>query len=184
MQRNTSPNIASNSRENSNASNKERCSVSRRSTTRLCRTRCCSKPNFLYGNNSEFGRIIETIRRYNWFYLIPAKEGRYIWFRHNLILLSPPARFGGLAVPIFHKIACFGYENSRKLTSPLSELIKEQSLVYSINDFQQKKLKNEIKTERPRRYKSTLTQLQSRTNGNEYRNTGKRNIKLANFIPN
>lgn len=51
----------------------------------------------------------------------------------------------------------------------MSGLIREQALVsvYSINDFQQKKLKNEIKTEREGRYKNSLTQIQNQMNGNE-----------------
>ena len=68
---------------------------------------------------------------------------------------------------MFHEIASFADKNSRKLTLLLCEFIKEQSLAHSISNFQQKKLKNEIKVERERRHKTTLTRLQNRINDNE-----------------
>ena len=51
----------------------------------------------------------------------------------------------------------------------MSGLIREQALVsvYSINNFQENKLKNEIKTEREGRYKNSLTQMQNQMNDNE-----------------
>ena len=76
---------------------------------------------------------------------------------HDGILLSLPARFCGHGIPVFHKVACFEYKNSRKLTLPLSELIKEQSLVYSINNFYKKKLKIKSKRKEKEDTKNNLT---------------------------
>ena len=49
------------------------------------------------------------------------------------VFLSLTARYGGLGIPIFHSIAAFEYENSRKITSTLRNLIKDQNTQYSIN---------------------------------------------------
>ena len=67
---------------------------------------------------------------------IPAITG-YTCSEHDQILVSLLTRFGELGITIFHEIVCFEYENLRKLTS-CSELIKEQSLVYSSTIFGKK----------------------------------------------
>ena len=56
-------------------------------------------------------------------------------------------RFGGLAIPLFHNDAKYEYENSRKLTSSLTQLIKGQYQIYSVNETKQKSIqtKNKIK---------------------------------------
>ena len=68
---------------------------------------------------------------------IPAITGGYICSEHDQILLSLLTRFGELGITIFYEIVCFEYENLRKLTS-CSELIKEQSLMYSSTIFGKK----------------------------------------------
>ena len=71
----------------------------------------------------------ETIRHQ----FIPAITGGKQCSNDERVLLSLPARYGGLGIPIFHSIAAFEYENSRKITSTLRNLIKDQNTQYSID---------------------------------------------------
>ena len=56
-------------------------------------------------------------------------------------LLSLPTRFGGLGILLIHENVGIEFENSRKLTSSLTDLIKDQSVPYSINRLEQRKIK-------------------------------------------
>ena len=64
--------------------------------------------------------------------------------------------------------------SSTKFQENFSKLIKQQSLVYTNNDFQEKKLKNEIKQKETEDTKILLTQLQNQMNDN---------VKRLNTIP-
>ena len=54
----------------------------------------------------------ETIRNQ----FIPAITGDKQCSNDESVLLSLPARYGGLGIPIFHSIAAFEYKNSSKIT--------------------------------------------------------------------
>ena len=71
----------------------------------------------------ELLKPLEDLIRFNF---IPATTDGHLCSDNNPILLSLPVRFGGLAIPLFHNDAKYEYENSRKLTSSLTQLIKDQ----------------------------------------------------------
>ena len=100
---------------------------------------------------------------------IPSITGGHICSNDERVLLSVPARFGGLGIPLFHENAGIEFENSRKLTSSLTDLIKDQSVLYSVNGIEQKKIKTTIKTERENTQKNVLNTLQNRLNENQVR---------------
>ena len=85
------------------------------------------------------------------------------------VLLSLPTRFSGLGVPLFHENAVIEFENSRKLTSPLTDLIKNKSVLYTVNGTEQKKIKTTIKNERENIHKNVFNILQNRLNENQLR---------------
>ena len=103
------------------------------------------------------------------FKFIPSITGGYICSNDERVLLSLPARFGGLGIPLFHENAGIEFENSRKLTLSLTDLIKDQSVLYSVNGIEQKKIKTTIKTERENTHKNVLNTLQNRLNENQLR---------------
>ena len=78
-------------------------------------------------------------------------------------------KFGGLAISMFHNDAKYENENSRKLTSSLTQLIKDQYQIYSVNKTEQKSIKSNIKINKEERYKATLTELRTRLNENRKR---------------
>ena len=82
------------------------------------------------------------------FHFIPAITGGHLCSDNERLLLSLPLRFGGLAIPLFHKDAQYEYENSRKLTSSLAKLIKEQNQMYIVNELEINSIKGNIKTEK------------------------------------
>ena len=69
----------------------------------------------------ELLKPLEDVIRFNF---IPAINGGHLCSDNDRILLSLPVRFGGLAIPLFYNDAKYEYENSRKLTSPLTQSIK------------------------------------------------------------
>ena len=82
------------------------------------------------------------------FKFIPSITWGHICSNDKHVLLSLPTRFGGLGIPLFHENASMEFENSRKLTSSLTHLIKDLSVLYSLNGIEQEKIKTTIKTER------------------------------------
>ena len=99
------------------------------------------------------------------FKFIPSITGVYIGTNDERVLILLLARFGGLGIPLFHESAGIEFENS--LTSSLTDLIKDQSVLYSVNGFEQKKIKTTIKTERRNIQKNLLNILQNRLNYNQ-----------------
>ena len=63
-------------------------------------------------------------------------------------LLSLPARYGGLAIPVFHKQAEVEYINSRRITTELTSLITDQQMEYTVDEVAIKKIKLQIKSEK------------------------------------
>ena len=72
-------------------------------------------------------------------------------------------RFEWIAIPLFHNDAKYEYQNSRKLTSPLTQLIKDQYQTNSVNKTEQKSIKTNIKMHKEW-YKATLAELQTHLN--------------------
>ena len=67
---------------------------------------------------------------------IPAITGGHICNDTERKLLSLPARFGRLTIPIFPEKAAVEYSNSRKFPAQLAPLIKDQG-IYSRQDSNQ-----------------------------------------------
>ena len=84
-------------------------------------------------------------------------------------MLSLPARYGGLGISIFHSIAVFEYENSRKITSTLRNLVKDQNTQFSIDHVGVTNIKPTIKTKREIRYKEILEDLRGKMSLKEKR---------------
>ena len=63
----------------------------------------------------------------------------------------------------------YEYENSRKLSSSLTQLIKDQYQIYSVNETEQKLIKLNIQRNKEERYKATLTELQTQLDENQRR---------------
>ena len=63
-------------------------------------------------------------------------------------LLSLPARYGGLAIPVFHEQAEVEYINSRRITTELTSLITDQQMECTVDEVAIKKIKLQIKSEK------------------------------------
>ena len=87
-------------------------------------------------------KSLEDVIRFNF---IPAITGGHLCSDNERILLFLPVTFGGVAIPLFHNDAKYVFENSRKLTSSLTQLIKDQYQIYSVNETEQKSIKLNIK---------------------------------------
>ena len=74
-------------------------------------------------------------------HFIPAiTEGHILSEADNRKLISLPVRFGGLGIPIYQEICTREYENSRKVTLPLTPRIVEQEQEYTHNKEREKKI--------------------------------------------
>ena len=73
--------------------------------------------------------LLEEVSRFKF---IPSITGRLICSNDELVLLSLPTRFSGL----IHENAGTELENSRKLTSSLTDLIKNQLVLYYVNKIE------------------------------------------------
>ena len=63
----------------------------------------------------------------------------------------------------------YEYENSSKLSSSLTQLIKDQYQIYSVNETEQKLIKLNIQRNKEERYKATLTELRTQLDENQRR---------------
>ena len=68
---------------------------------------------------------------------IPSIAGGHICSNDERVLRSLPRKFSGFEIPLFHENADIEFENSRKLASSLIDLIKDQSVLYSVCGFEQ-----------------------------------------------
>ena len=75
-----------------------------------------------------------------------------------------PAKFGGLAIPINCENVQCEYESSKKAKTSLAMSIKEQSRIYSVDETDQKTIKENIESSTEERYKETLTELRTHMN--------------------
>ena len=99
----------------------------------------------------------------------------------DCILLSLPVRFSGLAIPQLD--VKYEYENSRKLILSLTQLIKDQCQIYSVNEAEQKSIKTNIKIDKKERYKATLIKLRTHLNENQKHLNDKSQVKgVSNWL--
>ena len=102
-------------------------------------------------------------------YFIPAITEGHHCSQDERKLLSLPARFGGLAIPIFSQITEREYEYSKKASQQLTENIKSQTAEYSFDNTAHHSTKNDIKRSRNLEHEQTLAELQERMNGDQKR---------------
>ena len=69
------------------------------------------------------------------------------------------AKYGGLGIINPSKISDREYHNSRILMQEGSRLIKNQDLIYNIDQIKLKEIKNGIKCEKSKRYQDILTKI-------------------------
>ena len=93
------------------------------------------------------------------FEFIPSITGGHVCSDDERKLLSLPTRYRGLALPLFHEISSSEYENSKKLTTSLPQLINDQTKVYHVHEIDQRKIKLDVWSKREHRYKNTLIEL-------------------------
>ena len=90
-------------------------------------------------------------------------------------------RFGGLAIRLFHNDVKYEYENSRKLTSSLIQLNKDQDQIYSVKGTEQKLIKTNVKIKK--NDKATLTKLRTHLNENrKCLNNITQGKKVSNYL--
>ena len=109
----------------------------------------------------SLGELLKPLEGCIRFNFIPAITGEHLCSDNDRILLSLPVRFGGITIPLFHNDAKYEYENSRKLTSSITQSIKNQYQIYSDNKTEQKSIKLNIKINKEERYKAFLTELRN-----------------------
>ena len=109
---------------------------------------------------------LEEVIRFNF---IPSVTCGHICSYGKRVLLSLLTRFGGLGILLFHENTGIEFESSRKLSSSLMGLIKDQSVLYSVNGIKQKNIKTTIKTEKENIHKNVLNTLRNCLNENQLR---------------
>ena len=70
---------------------------------------------------------------------------------------------------ILRSDAKYEYENSRKLISSVTQLIKDQNQIYSVIESEKKSIKSNMKINKEELYKGTLTELKTQLNENQNR---------------
>ena len=91
-----------------------------------------------------FIRTIPSLKRLEdvvFFNIIPAITGGNLCSDNDCTLLSLSERFGELAIQLLQNDAKYEYENSRKLKSSRTKLIKGPYQIYSVNETEQKSKK-------------------------------------------
>ena len=121
------------------------------------------KPTPFMRNIPSQGELLKPLEDLFRFNFIPAITGGNLCLDNDRILLSLPVRFGGLAIPLFHNNAKYDYQNSRKLTLSLTQLIKDQYHIYSVSETEQKSIKSNMLINKEERYKATLTEFNNST---------------------
>ena len=76
------------------------------------------------------------------------------WYGQETIITT--SRHGRLGLTNFTETSSIEYENSRKVTSALSQSIIDQQIEYSVNKEEIRKIKNEIKQDREGKFKNIL----------------------------
>lgn len=92
-------------------------------------------------------------------------------------------RFVGLAIPLFHNDPKFENENFRKLTLSLTQLIKDQYQLCSVNKIKLKSTESNLKIHKEEWQKATLSELQTHPNQNQKRLSNIRQEKgVSNWL--
>ena len=95
------------------------------------------------------------------FKFIPSIAGGHICSSDKPVLLSLPARLGGLGIPLFHVLSLKTREGSHQYIDWFNER--------PISTVLRKRIWTTIKTERENIHKSVLNTLQNRLNSNQLR---------------
>ena len=74
-------------------------------------------------------------------------------------LFELPAKYGELGITNPSKISDREYHNSRILTEEGSQFIKNQDLIYNVDQIKLKEIKNGIKCEKSKQYQDSLTKI-------------------------
>ena len=111
---------------------------------------------------SHLIKQLEDVIRFNF---IPAIISRYLYLGKALILPFFPVKFGELAIPLFHNNAQQEYGNSRKLTSSLTQLVKDQYQIHSFNQTELKSNQNKHKNELRRKISSNVDRITNSSEG-------------------
>ena len=99
---------------------------------------------------------------------LPTITGGMLVNENERLLISLPAKDGGLAIPIFRDLCQIEYENSKLITSHLTEKIKIQQYQYT-KDPQLSVKKNQIKEKKKDRNQSIMKRLETTLNENQLR---------------
>ena len=110
-------------------------------------------------NNSRISGIAETFRGYNslQIYSINNRWTHLLWQWTQAAIT--PSKIWRCCYPLFHEVVTSEHENSKKLTTSLSQLIKDQSKVYHVDEIDQRKMNSDIRSEREHCHKNTLNEL-------------------------
>ena len=119
------------------------------------------KLTYFMGTIPSLGELLKPLEDVIRFNFIPAITGGHLCSDNDRILLSLPVRFGRLEIPLFHNDAKYEYQNSRNFTSSLTQSIKNQYQIYSVNETKQKSIKLNRKINKEERYKANLTELRT-----------------------
>ena len=105
--------------------------------------------------------ILKPLDDYLTEHFIPAITEGHILSQADRELISLPVRYGGLGIPIYQELCTREYENSRKVTSPLTPKIVAQEETYSHDKAREKQIDIEIRTAREESHKNKLQTLRS-----------------------
>ena len=125
------------------------------------------KLTYFMGTIPSLGELLKPLEDVIRFNFIPAITGGHLCSDNDRILLSLPVRFGRLEIPLFHNDAKYEYQNSRNFTSSLTQSIKNQYQIYSVNETKQKSIKLNMKINKEERYKANLTELRTQLDENQ-----------------
>ena len=105
--------------------------------------------------------ILKPLDDYLTEHFIPAITEGHILSEADRKLISLPVRFGGLGIPIYQEVCTREYENSRKVTLPLTPRIVAQEQEYTHNKEREKKIDLEIRKAREESHQNKLNTLRS-----------------------
>ena len=105
--------------------------------------------------------ILRPLDEYITNYFLPAITEGHVLSEADRKLLSLPVRFGGIGIPIYEELCTREYENSRKVTSPLTPKIVAQEEQYVYDKVREKKIDAEIKKVREEAHALKLGTLRS-----------------------
>ena len=105
--------------------------------------------------------ILKPLDDYLTEHFIPAFTEGHILSEADRKLISLPVRYGGLGIPIYQELCTREYNNSRKVTAPLTPRIVSQEQTYVYSKTRERQIDMEIKKAREEIHKSKLQSLRS-----------------------